>query len=129
MRLLVDTHILLAVVEGRLDTLNRPMREALSASTAMLTASVVSLWEIAIKVRLGKLPLRGPLRQLPDAVTRFGITLLDVQASHVVVEAQPLPPTRDPFDRLLLSQCLVENLRLVTLDRALAAHPLAWRPA
>src|SRR5687767_8562571 len=128
MRLLVDTHILLAVIEGRLDTLNRPMREALSASTATLTASVVSLWEIAIKVRLGKLSLHGPLRQLPDAVTRFGLTLLDIQAPHVLVEAEPLPRTRDPFDRLLLSQCLVENLRLVTLDRALAAHPLAWRP-
>jgi PIN domain nuclease of toxin-antitoxin system len=127
MRLLLDSHILLAVVEGRLDTLNRPIREALSASTVTLIASVVSLWEIAIKVRLGKLPLRGPLRQLPEAVTRFGLVLLDIQATHVLVEAEPAPRTRDPFDRLLLSQCLVENLRLVTVDRALAAHPLAWR--
>ena len=42
-------------------------------------------------------------------------------------ELDPEPPTRDPFDRLLLAQCAVDNLRLVTVDRALAGHPLAWR--
>ena len=45
----------------------------------------------------------------------------------LLADAEPEPQTRDPFDRLLLGQCQVENLRLVTLDRALAAHPLAWR--
>ncbi|MDP4006098.1 hypothetical protein Q8W67_21930 [Methylobacterium sp. NEAU K] len=47
-----------------------------------------------------------------------------ITASHAV---DPMPPTRDPFDRMLLVQCLVEDRRLVTVDRALHTHPLAPR--
>jgi PIN domain nuclease of toxin-antitoxin system len=129
MRLLLDTNILLLFFEERLDRLDRARGDALNDAAADLHASVLSLWEIAIKYRLGKLPLRPPLRELPGLLERMGLALLDIKAPHVLAEVEPLPPTRDPFDRLLLSQCLVENLRLVTLDRALAAHPLAWRPA
>jgi PIN domain nuclease of toxin-antitoxin system len=52
---------------------------------------------------------------------------LNVDHRHAVEALEELPPTRDPFDRLLLAQCQVEGMRLVTLDRALARHPLAWR--
>jgi len=129
MRLLLDSHIFVALTEDRLNTLGERMREVLASPTANISVSVVSLWEIAIKFRLGKLPLRAPLLQLPDLLVDMGLALLDIKAPHVLAEVEPLPPTRDPFDRLLLSQCLVENLRLVTLDRALSAHPLAWQPA
>ena len=129
MRLLLDTNILLLFFEERLDELDPARHNALSNSTADLNASVLSLWEIAIKFRLGKLSLRPPLAMLPDLLTKLGLALLDIKAPHVLAEVERLPPTRDPFDRLLLNQCLVENLRLVTLDRALAVHPLAWRPA
>lgn len=128
-RLLIDSHFVIAVVEDRRDDLSRTVRLALENSRSEVYASVASLWEIAIKVRLGKLPLRTMLRQLPDAIRSYGITLLPVEAVHVLTEVDPWPATRDPFDRLLLAQCLVENLRLVTRDRALAAHPLAWKPA
>ena len=127
MRLLLDTNILLLFFEERLDELDPARHNALS--TADLNVSVLSLWEIAIKFRLGKLSLRPPLAILPDLLTELGLALLDIKAPHVLAEVEPLPPTRDPFDRLLLGQCVVENLRLVTLDRALSAHPLAWQPA
>jgi PIN domain nuclease of toxin-antitoxin system len=55
--------------------------------------------------------------------------LLVIEASYVLSAVDPEPTTRDPFDRLLLAQCAVENLHLVTIDRHLTAHPLAWRPA
>ena len=129
MRLLLDTNILLSFFDERVDELDPARRGALRNTAADLYASVLSLWEIAIKFRLGKLSLRPPLASLPDLLTQLGLTLLDIKAPHVLAEVEPLPRTRDPFDRLLLSQCFVENLRLVTLDRALAAHPLAWRPA
>lgn len=127
MRLLLDTHILLPLVEERRETLPSALQEIVRTPEAVLYGSVVSLWEIAIKVRLGKLRLRRPLLRLPESIQRLGLALLVIEASHAVAEIDPLPATRDPFDRLLLSQCLVEGLRLVTLDRALAPHPLAWR--
>ena len=56
-----------------------------------------------------------------------GLTMLPIAIEHVLTVAQPEPPTRDPFDRLLLAQAQVENLQLVTIDRALVDHPLAFR--
>lgn len=52
---------------------------------------------------------------------------LDVTTDHALVEVDPVPATRDPFDRLLLGVCAVEGMRLVTTDRVLQDHPLAWR--
>ena len=103
------------------------MRRAVSDPEAVLHASVASLWEIAIKSRLRKLaPVVSPAL-LPELLRRTGFELLVIDHRHVLATVEPSPATRDPFDYLLLAQCLVENLRLVTLDRALVAHPLAWR--
>lgn len=57
----------------------------------------------------------------------LGLSLLSIEARHVIAAVGPEPETRDPFDRLLLAQCEVENLKLVTLDRALAGHRLALK--
>lgn len=127
MRLLLDTHIILALIDGREDTLPSRRLSMLREPDSLLLCSVASLWEIAIKHRLGKLPLRRPLEELPSAIGEMGVELLPVLARHVLAELEPEPPTRDPFDRLLLAQCKVEDLRLVTIDRALVAHPYAAR--
>ena len=129
MRLLLDTHIVIALIEDSISKLDDPVQYKLLDPNADLACSVATLWEIAIKSRLGKLPLRIPLLEVPPVIEGYGIRLLVIEPAHVLAEIEPLPATRDPFDHLLLAQCLVENMRLVTLDRALAAHPLAWRPA
>jgi PIN domain nuclease of toxin-antitoxin system len=87
--------------------------------------SVATLWEITIKARLGKLDPGMPVEELADYLESAGFLLLDVTRHHAVASVDPEPPTRDPFDRMLLAQCGVEGLSLVTLDRALAVHPLA----
>jgi PIN domain nuclease of toxin-antitoxin system len=129
MRLLLDTNVLIALVDERLGSLQAPMRDAITDAEAVVYASVASLWEIAIKVRLGKLALEVSPLLLPDLIGRIGLELIAIDHRHALTNAEPDPATRDPFDRLLLAQCLIENLRLVTVDRVLAAHPLAWRAA
>ena len=124
MKLLLDTNILLAMLEK---TLAPAFNDALVDEDNDLVASVASLWEIAIKVRLGKLPIKTSLEQIPDAIAAMDIALMTIEVAHVLANVDPLPPTRDPFDRLLLAQCAVENMQLVTTDRALVSHPLAWR--
>jgi PIN domain nuclease of toxin-antitoxin system len=124
--LLLDTNVLIALLDERLHTLARPMRDAVTHSEAAVHASVASLWDIAIKVRLGKLALGVPPMLLPELMQRIGLQLIAINHHHVLTGVEPEPP-RDPFDRLLLAQCLIENLRLVTIDRALVTHPLAWR--
>jgi PIN domain nuclease of toxin-antitoxin system len=128
MRLLLDTHILLSIINERTADLPAPLRGVLADADSEFYVSVASLWEIAIKWRLGKLTLSGDLAVLPHIVTSSGLELIPVNEQHVIALVRPEPATRDPFDRLLLAQCSVEDLRLVTVDRALIEHSLAIRP-
>lgn len=125
MRLLFDTHLVLDALAGRefrLPGLSRLVTEG----GAQSFVSVASLWEIAIKSRLGKLDLAIELADIAGFLQAAGFVLLPISAEHVTASASPQPSTRDPFDRLLLGVCDVEALRLVTVDRVLAEHPLAW---
>ena len=55
------------------------------------------------------------------------ITILDIVSAHTTAEIGQEPVTKDPFDRLLLGVCASERKRLLTIDKALVDHPLAWR--
>lgn len=127
MRLLLDTHIVVSVVNERTADLPAKLRGVLADPHSEFYVSVASLWEIAIKWRLGKLKLSCDLEILPDVLTSSGLELLPINEHHVLTAVHPEPMTRDPFDRLLLVQCSVEELRLVTVDRALTSHALAVR--
>lgn len=127
MRLMLDTHFVIGLVD-RPPRIGRDEKWAtVQSPDTDLVASTASLWEIAIKTRLGKLPIYVSPSSIPEALEQLGIPLLVIDHRHVLAELDTEPRTRDPFDRLLLAQCQIENLRLVTQDRALASHPLAWR--
>jgi PIN domain nuclease of toxin-antitoxin system len=126
--LLLDTHILLSLADGEEERLSPFIDDAVRDGRNSLFASAVSLWEMAIKHRLGKLPLPCPLDEWPDLLSAMAVSVMDIHVSHVLAEAEPLADTRDPFDRLLLAICQCENMRLVTLDKAMLSHPLALRP-
>lgn len=126
--LLLDTHFVISLVEDNGARYGGAWRTIHDPETPV-HVSVASLWEIAIKVRLGKLPSKVPLPSLPEALGKLGVVIIEINSDHVLAELDPDPPTRDPFDRLLLAQCQVEGMKLVTIDRKLSAHPLAWQPA
>jgi PIN domain nuclease of toxin-antitoxin system len=118
MRLLLDTHVYLwSVTASR--QLRAQTRDYLSSAEAVYV-SAASIWEISIKVRLGK--LAGDPTALALAIGTSGFQELPVTARHAAAVAQlPLHHT-DPFDRLLLAQAFTEPLRFVTADRVLAAY-------
>lgn len=122
MRLLLDTHVLLDILEKRTEALAPGIRRLLAEPAGEFYVSVASLWEVAIKWRLGKLRLTPSLDTLPELLVDIGMELIPINQHHVLAFVQPEPLTHDPFDRLLLAQCQVENLRLVTMDRALVSH-------
>ncbi len=123
MRLLLDTSVLLGAIEAGMRTTGMLRRFNKPASEFFV--SVASLWEIAIKSRLGKLRLTPALESLPDLIVGLGIALLVINEQHVMATISPALKTRDPFDRLLLAQCQIEKLLLVTVDRGLMDHPMA----
>lgn len=126
MRLILDTHILLALVGRTLRQRSPVIDQALSEPDVDAAASVASLWEIAIKTRLGKLDPGIAIHHLPAFFETIGLTLVPITAAHALAWVEP-PSTRDPFDRMLLAQCKVEGRFLATLDRALADHSLTAR--
>lgn len=121
MAILLDTHILLEMIGS-----GRSAEGAWGGE--IIHVSVASLWELAIKVRQGKLRTALPVGELETRVEALGWTLVAITGPHALAEVDPGPDTNDPFDRLLLAVCQVERLRLVTRDRKLIGHPLAWRP-
>lgn len=127
MRALLDTHVALAVLRGDFDEQYPEIAQRLGDSSTENFVSVASLWEMAIKTRLGKLKPGMKLDEIAGYLEAVGISVLPISATHVTIAVDPEPKTRDPFDRLLLAQCAVENLILVTVDRAIRPHPLVMK--
>lgn len=124
---MLDTNILVPLLDGSGRSLPAQIVKLLKEEDGQLWASVASIWEVAIKHRLGKLPLPCPLADWPAALKNLNVASLPVSTAHVIQSIDPWPETKDPFDRLLLAVCAAERLRLVTLDDRLVDHPLAWR--
>lgn len=127
MSYLLDSHILVALAAQNPELVSKPIHRLLWLEKPTSYVSTASLWELEIKLRIGKLRLTFDLRDAPQFLKKTGIGLLSVEHPHIFADVRPEPRTRDPFDRLLLGVCAAEGLRLVTLDRVLAEHPLAWR--
>ncbi|WP_310386752.1 type II toxin-antitoxin system VapC family toxin [Roseateles sp.] len=125
MRLLLDTHIFLWWVTGD-KALSKKARAAIADSGNECFFSVASAWELAIKHSLGKLELSGSLeRFLPEQLALNQFQLLPIELSHSLRVASLPWHHRDPFDRLLIAQCQVENLTLVSADKQLAGYGVA----
>jgi PIN domain nuclease of toxin-antitoxin system len=121
-KLLLDTHILLwaASDPGKLP---RTARKLIADPRHAPCFSVVSLWEVAIKQALGRDDFRADPGLLRRGLLENGYLEVPVTGEHAVA-VNVLPPLhRDPFDRMLLAQAVVEGLQLVTADARLAAYP------
>ncbi len=86
--------------------------------------SVVSVWEIIVKHKLGKLPLSQPLVAILSRLPAARIAVLPVQIDHTLAVEQLPDPHRDPFDRLLVAQAVVEGAVLLTIDKIFRQYPV-----
>ena len=118
---LLDTHALIWWVEGD-DRITARLRQLLGSPEEDVFVSAATAWEIATKVRIGKLQLAEEfLQNFLDAVEALGFRPLPISLRHGY-EAGRLPgPHRDPFDRMLAAQALAEDLVLVSADPAFNA--------
>lgn len=119
---LLDTHVVLwLLVEP--DTVDPTTRSALADPANSLVVSAASAMEVATKTRLGKLP--APYAALVQAweqrVLDLRATELPISAQHAVLAGSLTWEHRDPFDRFLAAQAIIENVTLVTRDAELTA--------
>lgn len=128
LELLLDTHALLWWL-AEPDRLSSVAEAAIAEPCNRVHVSAASGWEIATKVRLGKLPAaRELLEDLPELLAAQGFQLLPITLLHGLHAGRYPMGHRDPFDRLLAAQAELGGLTLVSLDPALQAFPccLLW---
>lgn len=125
-RFLLDTQIIYAVLQGTTKDLPQPINALLHQEITDIFVSVTSIWEMAIKWRIGKLGLNFDIQVLPQMIRSFGFEVINITELQVLSPIIPEIDHRDPFDRLLLSICAAEDMALVTIDRVLSTHALAW---
>ncbi len=123
MRLLLDTNALIFLLRGD-DRLGQVAREAIGNSDNTVFVSAVSLFEMAVKIRIGKLGLN-----LPAAfalIDGSAVQRLEIEDSHLEAMAQMVSVGghRDPYDLMLIAQAMVENLVVVTSDRHFQSYPI-----
>ena len=117
MRVLIDTHVLLwADAEpGRLSARARSLVESFSTEVFV---SAASAWEIATKVRIGKLPQAAAFSaEMARRLEMLGFSPLAVTLEHAIRAGQLPGPHKDPFDRMLIAQAQAENLALISNER------------
>jgi PIN domain nuclease of toxin-antitoxin system len=124
MTLLLDTHVFLWLIA---DDARMPehWREAIRDPANAVYLSVASVWEAVIKQQLGKLPLPGPAETfLPEQRDQHRINSLAIEES-ALLQLPKLPQLhRDPFDRMLISQALQNDLTMLTVDDLIKAYPV-----
>lgn len=117
MRFLLDTHTLLWSFAGD-PFLSPRARRLIEDGSNEVLVSAASVWEIATKVRLGKLPTGELLvADFEDYLTRLGFDGLPISLSHALRAGSLRGEHRDPFDRMLIAQAQSENLPIISNDR------------
>jgi PIN domain nuclease of toxin-antitoxin system len=115
-RLLLDSHALIWAVDNP-SQLGANAASALRDSNNELLLGAGTIWELSIKVGMGKLTLSLPYRQwMTQAIADLGVAILPITVEYADVQAALPTHHGDPFDRLLVAQAQVENVPLVSSD-------------
>lgn len=122
MKLLLDTHLLLWVI-SQSRRLAPQARDLIGDPENELLFSAASLWEVAIKYRRGRDDFQVDPRVLRRGLFENGYSELAVTGEHAVAVAGLPPLHRDPFDRILVAQSVVEGITLLTSDPLVAQYP------
>ncbi|MDX1908281.1 MAG: type II toxin-antitoxin system VapC family toxin [Bacteroidia bacterium] len=121
MRLLLDTHTFLWYYSGAPE-LSDHAKSCLDDPQNEFWVSIVSLWEIAIKNSIGKLDLDTSFDTFCKDVVEKGFTFLPVDMAHIMKLAQLPFHHRDPFDRIIITQAIAENMDFVTIDAMVESY-------
>ncbi len=116
MNLLLDTHIFLWFVNDD-PRLSDRLKDLIENENNFSYLSVASLWEMSIKYNLGKLTLAPSYEEFMEReVSESSINLLNIELEHLKINASLPFHHRDPFDRIIITQSMAENIPIITVD-------------
>jgi PIN domain nuclease of toxin-antitoxin system len=121
---LLDTHIAMCFFNGD-DALSQTAKNAILNLSNRKYISVVSAWELAIKIGLGKLDFDGKTAGFVRLADENGFMILPIETTHLnVYDSLPMIH-RDPFDRLLVATALAEKMTIITADEDIAKYQVS----
>ncbi|MCX6579697.1 MAG: type II toxin-antitoxin system VapC family toxin [Candidatus Aminicenantes bacterium] len=123
MRLLLDTHTFIWFINGD-KCLSVKARKEISKSSNSKFISIASIWEMAIKISLGKLKINYPFKEVFLQIQENGFEILPVIFEHTDLVSQLEFHHRDPFDRLLIAQAIWEKMIIISKDEKFCNYPV-----
>ena len=124
MKLLLDTHVLIYLTLQP-SSLSDQAKESIEDKANDLYLSIASIWEMQIKLQIGKLNLQLPLPQIIEDQRRVNdLQVLSISPQHIYNLSQLPFHHKDPFDRTLLSQAMTDGFSLLSKDTMFAAYPV-----
>ena len=124
MNILLDTHAMLWYLEGDFQKLSDKSKYEIEATSNSKLVSIASLWEVTIKINIGKLKLKNDIGGLHELVITNGFRILDINLQHLKANINLELFHRDPFDRLLIAQAIAGDFHIVTKDPNFSLYPI-----
>ncbi len=122
MRLLLDTHAFLWLNDDS-EQISQTVKELCNSGAHEFYLSMASPWEMQIKSQLGKLSLAMPIEELVNKnQLENNIQLLPIELSHISYLEKLHQHHKDPFDRIIIAQAIIEGMTIVTIDHAFADY-------
>jgi PIN domain nuclease of toxin-antitoxin system len=118
---LIDTHILIWLIIET-NKLPKNIFQVLKNKNNKIFISAVSIWEIAIKVSIGKLIFPFELKNIIKEISEMNISVLDITSEHLIKVADLPFHHKDPFDRLIISQSIIENIPIISSENIFSKY-------
>ncbi|MCL2361872.1 MAG: type II toxin-antitoxin system VapC family toxin [Defluviitaleaceae bacterium] len=115
MDILLDTHAVWWFLKGN-DKMPSSVRNTIQNTENVIHVSVATIWEVAIKMSIGKLEFDGDIDGFIEAIEKEDFSLLNISPEHIKAVVSLPFIHRDPFDRMLIAQAMVEDIPIMTID-------------
>ena len=123
MNLLLDTHAVIWFLNGD-PQLSKTASFLISDLASVRFVSMATIWEIAIKIKTGKLDIEFPINDLMDKLLLNGMIVLPIEFRHVLQTNNLDLHHRDPFDRMIIAQSITEDLTIISKDKNFSLYPI-----
>jgi PIN domain nuclease of toxin-antitoxin system len=128
LKLILDTHTFIWFINGDKLLSAKAKKEILNPSNEKFV-SIATIWEMAIKISLGKLKINRPFKEALNQIEENGFVILPIDFEHALLVSQLEFHHRDPFDRLIIAQAILGDMAIVTRDESFDRYDakIIWR--